>query len=124
MEKFLPVSFKDFFETGLPFPNPDKLSREWGNKQFAQHQMLYTAQHVVERMVIRCDIFIPISNDAYLEQLRTHLRKLLCMLKYALDNGDRWKTENIDYLELCAYIDNELLKAYPDENHIPETIPA
>jgi hypothetical protein len=124
MEKFLPLSFKNFFETGLPFPNPEKLSHEWGNKQFAQHQMLYTAKHMLMRMVIRCDIFIPDSNDVYLEELRTHLRKLLFMLKYAVDNDDRWKTENIDYSELCAFIDIELLKAYPDENHIPETIPA
>jgi hypothetical protein len=124
MEKFLPLSFKNFFETGLPFPNPEKLSHEWGNKQFAQHQMLYTAKHIVMRMVIRSDIFIPDSNDVYLEELRTHLRKLLCMLKYAVDNDNRWKTENIDYSELCAYIDIELLKEYPDENHIPETIPA
>ena len=124
MEKFLPHSFKTFFDTELPFPNPEKLSREWGNKQFCQHQMLYTAKHIVERMVIRCDIFIPESNDVYLEELRTHLRKLLCLLKYAVENDDRWRKDNIDYSELCAFIDIELLKLYPDENHIPENVPA
>jgi hypothetical protein len=124
MEKFLPLSFKGFFDTELPFPNPERLSREWGNKQFCQHQMLFTAKQIVQKMVFRCDIFIPESNDVYLEELRTYLRKLLCMLTYAVDNDDRWKTQNIDYSELCAYIDIELLKLYPDENHIPETIPA
>jgi hypothetical protein len=123
-EKFISKNLQAYFTTDLPFEKPDSLAQEWGNKQFCQHQMLFAVQHMLEKMVIRCDVFIAESNDVYLEELRTNLRKLLCVLKYAVENDNRWKDQNIDYSELCAYVDIELLKMYPDENHIPETIPA
>jgi hypothetical protein len=124
MEKFIPSSFISFFNTDLPFPKPDSLARKWGNKQFCQHQMLFAAKQVVDRMLFRADLFLPDSKDLAIEELRENLRKLFLMLEYAVENDDRWQEENIDYSELCAYIDIQLLKTYPDEQHTTETLPA
>jgi hypothetical protein len=124
MEKFISKNLSDFFNTELPFNKPDSLGRKWGNKQYCQHQMFFVAQYLAASMVFRADLLIPYGNDHAIEELRENLRKLMLLLKYALDNDYRWKDENIDYNELCTYIDNELIKAYPDEQHTPETIPA
>jgi hypothetical protein len=124
VEKLLTSFVSEYFAVPLPNQNPQTIAEWYGNKQWSQHQMLFISCHFLEKAVKRMDLLIPNISDAAVEELRETIRKIALMLRYAVENDSRWKDQNIDFSELCAYIDIELLKEYPDENHIPETIPA
>jgi len=124
VEKLLTSFVSEYFAVPLPNQNPENIAEWYGNKQWSQHQMLFISCHFLEKAVKRMDLLIPNISDAAVEELRETIRKVALMLRYAVENDSRWKDQNIDFSELCAYIDIELLKRYPDEQHTTETLPA
>jgi hypothetical protein len=124
IEKLLSHHVGNYFSKPLPEPNPEDINGRLRNLRWCQHQMLFILDHHVRGIVKRMDILMPEIQDYAVEEARENIRKVSLMLEYSMKNYLRWEEQNIDFSELCAYIDIELLKAYPDEQHTIETLPA
>jgi hypothetical protein len=122
-KKLLSEHLDEYFSNQLPYPEANTATGWWCNKQWSMSQMMWAVDNYLGRVLMDMEIAMPKGYNG-LNEVRQNLRKVSLMLKYAQQNSTRWKEENISYSELCAYIDIELLKSYPDEQHTPETIPA